>query len=315
MKISLLGHRKGWLKNIQIKLFSLVCGLFLWFYVTTDNQFDHTQHVALHVVNKPSGYILADSIPSHVQVRFRGKGKELLSLGYRNKRIEIDLRERGTEAVIPLTKEMIKGMPTGSDIYPLRIVEPETVRVQLDQFASKKVPVTSALVLTPLDGYIQVGDVAFEPDSVVISGPRRVVGRIDEVTTVPRKYNNLLKEISGKVPLAEAEYAMLDYSSKDIHFAVDVQRIGERTIRDVPVRVLNAPTSIKVNVVPSTLSLRIQGGVSVLSKIEKEDIVVSIDYSSRYRYRGKKVPANVQVPPGIIFSESRPKSFELIVER
>ena len=296
-------------------MFPLVCGLFLWFYVTTDNQFDHTQYVSLRVINKPSGYILAEPIPSRARVRFRGKGKNLLSLGYRDKRIEIDLQERAREAVIPLEPGMIKGIPSGAEIHPLRIVEPETVRVRLDRFAAKMVPVKPAMVLLPLDGYTQVGSVVLDPDSVVVSGPKGYVDEILEVSTEDLEYKNLLKEIRGKIALASAGRATLNYSSRAVEFKADIQRIGERVMTEIPIVVLNVPARLKVTAVPSTLSLRIQGGVNVLSKLRKEDVVASIDYGSRHRYRGEKVPANIQVPPGITFSESRPESFELVVER
>ena len=80
MSASLSGRHKHWLNNIGVKLFSVVCALLLWFYVATDNRFDHSQSVSLQLVNQPEGMILTDPIPTDVLVRFRGSGRDLLTL-------------------------------------------------------------------------------------------------------------------------------------------------------------------------------------------------------------------------------------------
>ena len=315
MRASLSGRRKGWLKNIQVKLFSVVCAMVIWFYVATDNRFDHTQSVSLQLVNQSDGFILTDRMPENVLVRFRGSGKALLTLMSRDKYIEIDLGKVDGSAMFPLDRGMIQGVPAGLDVEPLRIVEPETVYVRLDRLAIKRLPVRFAAILNPLDGYTQVGSVHLVPDSISISGPRMYVNRMDEVQTEDVHFDNLMKDISGTLHLLTPEFETLAYSEKSVQFFADFQRIGERIISEIPVVVTNVPRGLSVSAVPSTLSLRLEGGVNVLAAMSVEDIIATIDYGSRYRYRGNKIPANIQVPEGITFSESRPRSFELVVER
>jgi YbbR domain-containing protein len=309
-------HRyKHWFYNYKVKIFCLLCALFLWFYVVTDNRFNHTIRVPVTLINQPQGLILRESVPSKIKVQFRGSGKELLSLLYREKRIELDLQQVRREKMFAITTDMIKGIPLGTAVRPQRIVEPDSITIRLDQFAAKQVPIVSDISVIPADGYIQVGDIKLIPDSILVSGPQSLVKGIDEVRTDTRTYQSVIKRIEDKLPLIPPEWATVNYGLKNVRFVGDVQRIGERTITEIPVNVIRVPRGLKVIVVPSTLSLKVQGGVSLLAELDRNDIVATIDYRRRQRYRQKRIPAGIDVPEGITFSDARPEFFELVVER
>ena len=107
----------------------------------------------------------------------------------------------------------------------------------------------------------------------------------------------------------------ITYAFNKVDFKADVQRIGEIEMTDVQVTVMHMPVDAQFIVIPSSLSLKLQGGVEVLKNISKKDISVTINYRSRYRYKGKRIPATIQVPRNISFTDVRPKFFELVVER
>ena len=304
-----------WFKNYKVKLFSILSALFIWFYVVTDNYFEVTINVPLQLVNFPQGYILANDVPSHVKVLFRGSGKSLLNFYYREKSIELDLHQMKQSAIFRLGIGMINGMMPGVNIAPLRIVKPDSVLVKLDRYAIRKVPVQANLTMKPMDGYTQIGSIALEPDSIDVSGPETIVENIDFVETTPKSFENVLKPLQGQVDIIPPKNSTVQYHVEEIHFAADIQRIGERYLSGIPIEVLNVPRGVDVSVIPSTLSLKLQGGVSLLANLDKKDIGASIDYRSRRRYHGKGIPANIKSPPDITFSDVHPKFFELRVNR
>jgi YbbR domain-containing protein len=197
----------------------------------------------------------------------------------------------------------------------MRIVEPESIRIDLDRFVARKVPVESKIVMVPMDGYIQVGETNILPDSLVVTGPRSLVNTINKIETEEKTYRNLVKPIHGTIPMVPPQWETVKYALHQVKFQTDIQRIGERTISDIRVQVIRLPKSMKATVVPSTLSLKLQGGVKLLSKIEKEDISAIIDFRTRNRYGSKKIPAIIKLPPEISLSEVRPEFFELVVEK
>jgi YbbR domain-containing protein len=313
IKMNLLYLNK-FLQNPKVKLYSFLTALLLWFYIVTDNQFTHTVDVTLRLINQPVGWILIKPIPDKAEIQIRGSGKNLIALISRDLYIDLDMEQREEDMTFPISLDAIEGMPKETSIQPLRVMHPTSVEVRLDRFATKKVPVRSQIVFDLIDGYIQVGEVDLEPDSAIISGPKSLVDAMDYVFTDSVKFDNVLKEIRGKVELAPPDVETLKYSSQTVRFQCDVQRIGERVITEIPVTVTHVPRNLKVTVVPSTFSLKFQGGSKILSRLKITDIVATIDYRSRRRYQAKKIPANILHPLGIYVVESRPSSFELFVE-
>ena len=314
MKYSAIINHK-FLKNFKVKFFSFLCALFLWFYIVSDNVYHHTFEVPVRLSNKPEGWVLAEKIPSKVKVRFKGKGKNFLSFQYDEKYIELDLQGSTQTNTFKINPSMIKGINNDLNIQPLEYIRPDTITVQLDRFMSKKVPVHSQLIIDELNGYTQVGDVQFEADSVTVSGPRLKVNQISSVYTEQVKFDKVVKDLSGKVKIEPSKFSTVNYSEYTVHFKVDIQRIGEVVFDRIPVQIINVPPGEEVKVIPSTFSLKLQGGVDLLNSIEKEDISAHIDFSTRFRYKRDKIPATILVPNDISFTDVKPQYFELVVER
>ncbi len=305
-----------WLSNnYQVKLLSLISALFLWFYVVTDNTYESVVDVPLRIKNLPEDLILVKPLPEVVRVLFRGTGKSFLGLGFRNKRIELDLSRAESATIYPLSVDMIRGIPRSENCRPVQIVGLDSVWVYLDQVLEKKIPVLPRIVVNLSDGYTQVGPILIEPDSVHISGPRTLVKNIVSVTTERRIFDNAARKIRGRIDLTPAESDQIVYSDETARYEIDIQRMHEIEMKEIPVQVVNVPPSLNVIVVPSTLSLKLRGGVDLLMQLRKEDIRATIDFESRYRYPDDRVPASINVPRDVGFSDVRPKFFECIVER
>ncbi|HEX9934430.1 MAG TPA: hypothetical protein VGB38_04465 [bacterium] len=301
--------------NYKIKLFSLLSALFFWFYVVIDNTYTHVTDVPLRLVNKPEGFILMSRLPSSVRVEFRGTGKAFFSYSFRDRKIELDLHRTFLKASIPLSIDMIQNIPPGTDLRPVRIVDPDSVFLEFDRYIVKRIPVRPDIRVRPRDGFIQVGDVQPIPDSITVAGPQSFADAVLEAPTKMLEFMEVETEISGKVPLVLASSESIHYSDKIIRYVVDVQRLGEREIKEIPIRILHAPTNVRLSVVPSALSLKLQGGVDVLSRLNVGDISVVVDYENRPRMSGNKIPAMIRLPKDVFFSDVHPKVFELIVEK
>jgi hypothetical protein len=315
MKTSL--RKWKWLKNPKVKIISLVSALVLWFLVSLGGQYEHAVNVRLQLINKPTDWIYKEPVPERVRVLFRGTGFDLILFNLSQRTITINIGDQGTDFAIKLTTEHVLDGLTSRlpSLEPLEVLEPETLKVQLDRFVERFVPVESHLNLLPLDGFVLVGPVKLEPDSIRISGPQVLVNAIDTVYTENITVNNLMKAYDGKAELEPPEWETVTYSVKDIQYQVDVQGLGERLMTEIPVNVVNVPEGYKVTVIPSTLSLKLRGGVRLLAELDREDFEVTIDYGSRYRYENRRFPANIDYPAGVSFSDPNPSHFEVVVER
>ncbi|MDM7926179.1 MAG: CdaR family protein [bacterium] len=295
--------------NYKIKLFCLLSALFFWFYISLENAYEFTVDVPVRVEHAPPGWILLHPLPAEVRVLFKGTGRQFVSYRFRERRLELDLRKVPNNTAVRLDPDMIKDLPAG--IRVLSILQPETVDVKWDRLAERRVPVRSRLEFLPADGFTAVGDVRFDPDTVLISGPQSVVDSTQEVWTEARSFAGLVKEVRDRVPLAVDPLTRVRVSSGSVRFAADVQRIGERMIEGIPVTVINGPEDRRLTVTPATLALRVQGGVGLLGGLTSGDIQAIVDYRARERYGPKRLPARILIPRDVTFSEVIPQYFEV----
>jgi len=299
-------------RNIKVKIFSLLCALFLWFYVTRVNQVENTFQIPLRIVNQPEDKILIQPLPEKVPVIYRGSSGALSPV-LNDHHFQIDLAKYPKDTEIDLTLDMIETNQSKLSVIPIRIEWDQPVVIEYDQYVMKEVPVVSKIEFRPKQGYTQVGDVILNPDSVILKGSAREVNRIHAVYT-DSDILNVFRPVKGTVNLIDSTSSLVSMSEEKVRYYVDVQGIGDRIFTEVPVRVINVPAGLKVTSVPSTLSIHLQGGVEVLKEVHKEDIIATINYRSRYRY-GRRIPAMIHVPSNISFTDVNPRVFELLVER
>jgi YbbR domain-containing protein len=303
-------------RNYQIKIVVVIIAVFIWFFVVTENDYEYVMEVPVKVINIPQGMVLFNEIPKNAKVKIKGSGKALIALSVsRGARLELDLSDVHHKKTFFLQpKNVLLSRPAGS-IETQEIISPDSMTVVLDEFQIKKTPVVAKIKAKTAPGYTIVGDVLINPDSVIISGPKRIVSQIDKVFTSEVEYSDLEFDLNDTVPLAAVPSEKVDTSVKQVDIFLNVQKLLEVTINEVPVEVRNAPRNITVHVVPSTLSLVLEGGGELLSSVSREDIVAYIDYSRVKGSPHKEHPAYIETPPGVSYRDVRPKLFKFVFER
>jgi hypothetical protein len=306
--------RQFFFNHTRVKIFSLLSSFFLWFYITLGNQFEDVLNVDLVVINKPVNKILVYPIPKSIPVLCRGSGSTLFGQKLTHDMyIQIDLDEYPSDTELPVRIEMIRHHDTELKLTPVRIESEQPIKIAYDDLMIKKVPVISDIEFKPKEGYTQVGEVVLTPDSVVLTGPKKEVRTYESIHTKSQVFY-VLRPIEGMIDLVDSTSNLVDLSHHHVQFYADIQGIGERLFTEIPVRVINAPSGIKVSSVPSMLSIRLHGGVEVLKKLTRNDIEVTIDYRRRQQY-GRQIPAMIHVPANVSFTDVKPKQFELLIER
>ncbi len=303
--------------NYKIKLIAFIFAVFIWFFVVTENEYEEVIEIPVATVNLPANKVILNDLPPAVKIRVKGTGKDLIALGLgRNARVELDLSgvERSKKfAVEP--RNVFLSRPSGA-IFTEEVIMPDSILVVLDEFFSRRLPVVSRVVLSPAPGYTAVGEILLSPDSVVVSGPRSVVAQVQEVFTVEQSFGQLQADLKAIVELAPLPSARLTSSSARTDVYLNIQQLVELTVTDVPVRVRNVPRGLRVFARPTTMSLVLEGGGDLLTKISREDVVAYIDYQRVRSSPGKEYPARIIPPPGgVSYRDVQPRKFKLVLER
>jgi len=306
------------------KLGAFALALILWLYVGLNETVSNDVEFRLVPVNIKPGKTIVNRLPETVTINVTGKGINLLWLNLfwqSEMQLTLDLRTINYFYDFPIKEDQylswIKMPGTFEDEVVINsIVFPDTIKVELDDLAAKRIPVSAKNInVITKDGYMMVDDIHFEPDSVDLNGPNRFVQNMDEIMTAPMELSNKSRDFSHEVELISYENIDYTISAERVRFSVDIQKIGQITIPDIPIRVLHQPRAVSVEVKPSTLSITLSGGVDQIKNFSSQDIAASVIYDRNWRRGGAYiVNVDVNVPENILSFEISPVNFRVEVK-
>ena len=217
-------------------------------------------------------------------MRVRGGSGVLSRLSPADIIAALDLRgARAGQRLFPLTADQIRA-PFGVEVVQ---ITPATLALVFENAATKQVPVVIAGIEgKPAPGYI-VGKWTVDPETVEIVGPESSVKRATTALTEPISVAGARERVRATVTLG-----MLDSSVRLKAFrsaVVDVQIVPapldrnvphrplERTVRDVPIRMLNRAPNLTAQSIPSAVVLTLRGSRDDLSRLVAEEIHAYVD--------------------------------------
>jgi len=303
------------INNLKIKLIVLFFAILVWFLVKTEEKYYYSLNIPLRVKNLEANKIIENKLPKKIKVTVLGRGRDLVSFFIRKDIFyNLDVSKIQGTAQIPLEIHDIK-QSQENDLDILSIVDPETLHVKLAELIIKKLPVAPDIELHIVPGYTIVDNMQFIPDSVVIQGLESEFDSLDAIYTKQKIFRNVKRDIEKTIELHVPKKKYLRSSLRDVKLVVDVQKLMEKPISEIPVTVRNKPSDLKVTVIPSTLSLVLEGGADLLLNVTKDDIDAYLDYQKIITSKEKFHRAYLNVPTGVRWRDVTPIRFNIVVEK
>ena len=302
-------------KNIKPLIGSILVAILLWVLVATDNNYDYQITIPIELVRLAPGKTLSQPIPKQAQVEIRGKGRSLLVVWFYDLRFRLDFPELKTGKTIELDNYLNTiDIPGALNIEILSIIEPKTIELKIDELVEEKKPVMLAGDVRVADGYVLIG-YKFEPDSVVIAGPQRLVGQVNSINTrqidIAAQKNGFSETLNLKNPNPD----LIDLKAETVSAMFTIQRLVERVIYDIPIKIVNVPRTLSVEPIPQKMALRIKGGEEIVANIRSDEILAEINFGKQYKPEREEYGAEIITPRQVNWIESIPKKFRLKIKR
>ena len=306
-----------------IPIGSLILAILLWLFVVSEKEYNFILDLPIEARNLSSQMAHKEEVPSYASTKIRGTGrnlfKSILLKNYAGFKLVLDLEGISEEYEFNLNDYFEKYprkvvLPLNYNLSFVEVVHPNSVKISLDEYQIKRVPVISNLHIIPSPGYMLVGKIKFKPDSIDIAGPKEEIALINHVQLPPDTINNLSTTLNSTVKVS-SDLTLIEYTPSNVVISVDIQQISEKIIADIPVTVKDIPEKIRVFPSPQTVSLTVIGGLQRIATLKPEEIGVSIsfnDWSSQTQF----YEPEVNLPTGLIdWKNISPKSLEIAVAR
>ncbi len=303
-------------KSIKPIIGSIFLSIVLWFMVTTSNEYTTQIKVPLEVSRLAKGKTLLKPISSEVTLEIRGTGQSIIALLYLyESSFKLELPQVTKSAKITLADYLVfLDIPSRLGIEVVEILEPKTIDLLVDDFIVTGKPIQFSGQIDTEPGYI-VLDTSYSQNSARVSGPKSIIDTINHISTEPSIYENQKYAFSNRLKLESPVPDLIKIFPNEIDVQFEIQRIIERVVYDIPVRIKNIPKDLLVESIPFSLSLRIKGGEKNVEKLNSDEILAEIDFKLQYKPEKSEYPVIIKTPPEISWLESSPKTFKLTVKR
>ena len=205
-------------------------------------------------------------------------------------------------------------LPLNYNLSFVEVVYPNRIKISLDEYQVKSVPILSNIIVLPDPGYILVGEQEIIPEEIEIAGPREELELIEYIETEFDTISGVTLPYSANVSL-ESYGRLIKLSQDNIKVNLEIQEISEMIIADIPVLVVNIPKNIRVFPSPQTVSLTVVGGIKRITSLRPEEIKIIIDFN-KWSNQIQFYEPEVKIPIDLLnWKDISPKNLEIAVAR
>ncbi|MBN2645214.1 MAG: YbbR-like domain-containing protein [Desulfuromonadaceae bacterium] len=186
------------LNNWHLKLLSLVFALMLWLFVMGEQNAEVGYTVPLELKNLPSGFVVANEVPSLVDVRISGPRTLLSNIQVSGLILSVDLR--GAQPGLTTFRRLEEHLNLPRALKVTRL-SPSYVEVKLEHVRRKDLPVRVVLKGRPAEG-VELDRVLAAPDRIKVEGAESEMAMVSEVETEAVNLADVRENFSLTVPLS-----------------------------------------------------------------------------------------------------------------
>lgn len=189
--------KRFFLGNIAMKVAALMLSVILWFFVTSKGQTEVSMNVPIEYTNIPSGLEISRHIERSANIVISGNEGIIKNIRPGIVRVYVDLsRTKKGWALLSIKKDDVR-LPGAARVLK---IEPSSLKVFLEETASRKVPVRPVITGSPESGYY-VKSASAAPTEVLVEGARSEVERVGSVKTEPVDVTGMTGDIKRETAL------------------------------------------------------------------------------------------------------------------
>ena len=310
-------------QKLSLLFGALGLALLLWIFVVSQDEYTLILDLPIEARNLNVQKAHKEEVPPYASVRLRGTGRDLfksfLLKNFGGFKLVLDLEGISREYEFVLNEYFEKFpqkvvLPLNYNLSFVEVVYPNRIKISLDDYSSKSVPIISNLHIKPAPGFIMVGNQIIKPEKIDIAGPKKELALINHIETINDTISGLTSFYSGEIK-TKSLGRLIKYSTNSVEISLDIQDISERIIVDVPVIIVNIPKKIRVFPSPQTVSLTVIGGINQISNLNPNDIKVIVDFNNWSHLKQFYEP-KVSIPENLLdWRDISPKNVEIGVAR
>ncbi|MER3525160.1 MAG: hypothetical protein C4326_14215 [Ignavibacteria bacterium] len=301
-------------QNMHILLATTLFAGLLWLSVSLSDQYQIHVYAPLVVRGIPAGKAIADPLPQAVRLTFSDYGWRLAKfLWGANVDWVIDLSLLPPHHQVLTLRDFAEQIGARLGVQPTAIV-PESVYIRLDDVETKRIPIKPHIDVSCREGFGQVGDAVVQPESVTVSGARRVVRSLQSWRTVYQRFDQVRESVDVFIPIADTTVPVA-FTPPRLKLIVPVQQLAEKTFTHIPLELVSVPSNREVFLSPSYLDIVVRGGIEQLAELQLPAVRAVVDYRAILADTSGTVEPQIIVPSGLRIVRKTPERVQYVLRK
>lgn len=260
----------------------LIASSFIWLLITFSKEYSSTVIYSLSFENIPQNKLLQESPTKELKIKLKGTGFRLFSEKINDKNISLNASKLifyKNSIYYILLKNQLKNieshLQSGLEIIE---VERDTIFLNLGSLTTKKVPIKPNLDMKFHLGYGLMEPIKLTPDSIVVSGPEKLINSLNKIDLQPFSLKDIKKDFSQDLSILKPKNNEgLKIETTKVNVIGKVAKFTERTI-EVPFEIKNVPDSIKLTTLTEKVQVQFIVALSNFNKIDNKPLKIECDY-------------------------------------
>lgn len=311
-------------RDVVIFGFFLLLSFVFWYLNSLEKNIEYEIKYPVRYINIPEGRVLSEDLPARLDLFLKGPGYSILRLKLSGNRSPVILdvstinyrRVPGsrtlsyyvlTSGLVPKLRNQLR---TECEIAAIK---PDTLFFSFDRIITRQIAVKPDVEVITEKQYLLKGNILVEPETLAITGPKRILDTLTAVRTKFKKLRGVNETITRSIALVTPTECTI--STRKVTLTIPVEQFTEAEIK-VPVRILNCPDSISIKIFPDIVTVKGQVAIGDYKRFEEIPFEVVLDLAKADLNSSEKIPVGFRnIPPFVSSLRVSPAKVDFLIEK
>ena len=315
--------RENYQQKIFIFLFFVLISVILWLVRALNQEYEADILYPVKYDDFPENKVLVNKLPERLKLRVKAVGFTILGRKYIHFLSPLkfnvnsySLNTVGTDSSYILTKTAREVLSNALENIQILDISPDTLFFHFTDMITRKVVIKYNIVGYPgifAKQYMLNGNICFNPDSIIISGPSNIIDTLDCVFTEPITLYNLNDTVEKTYQLEKID--QVTFSRKKVKIIVPVDKFTELSYL-IAIQHMNLPDSLSLKTFPNSVRITYRITLSHYNKVRPEMFQPYVDFHQVESALNPKLKVFLNDTPEYVHSLALyPSSVEYLIEK
>lgn len=266
-------------KNAVVFVLCLVVAIFFWGITSLSHTFNTEIQISINPTGLPVNKSVDSNFPVAITASIEITGWNYLSIGENgnNETLDIDLRNSFDGQTINL-KDKIQQATNVKGAFKIITVTPENFKLKLIPTQGKFVKIKSNPSFPLKKGFGLTSQITFDPDSVWVTAPEKVLSSITEIALDINHAKPLIEDVQAMFPIEKIKGEEVKITPDKVMVSAKVGKVTQKTLQ-VPLVTLNPPGKA-VQLLPEMVTLNFSVPFDRYENIVADSFILMVDFSN-----------------------------------